>query len=182
MVEKSKIGTPNEKAIKYKNALTGDNKIIGDAQPDFIVGFSNTFTLGKNLTLYALVDWKQGGMKYNTTEQDLTFDKRSEVWPQFVASGVQCAFVNDIYNVNSTTSFWLQNSGYVMLREASISYAVNGDKLGNIGKAFKSIRFSVIGRNLLTSTKYRGASLEGTSEFYPYPVYRTVSGKLTFDF
>jgi TonB-linked SusC/RagA family outer membrane protein len=182
VVEKSKLGTPDEKAIKYKNAATGDNKIIGDAQPDFIIGFSNTFTIAKNLTLYTLVDWREGGQKYNQTEQYLTFDRRSDVWQQSVASGVQGGFISDVYNGNSATSFWLQNNGYVMLREASLSYALNGNKLGSIGKAFKSIRFAVIGRNLFTSTKYKGSSLEGTSEYYPYPVYRTVSGKLTFDF
>jgi TonB-linked SusC/RagA family outer membrane protein len=182
VVEKSKLGTIDEKAVKYKNALTGDYTIIGDGQADFLVGFSNTFTIAKNLTIYTLVDWKQGGMKYNNTEQYLTFDRRTAVWQEYVQSGVQGNFMADVYNTNNTTNFWLQNSGYVMLREASISYALSGSKLGNFGKTFKSARFAIIGRNLLTSTKYRGSSLEGTEEYYPYPLYRTVSGKLTFDF
>ncbi len=182
VVIKSTIGTPSEKAVKYKNALTGDNKIIGDAQPDFLVGFTNTFTIAKNLTLYTLIDWKKGGFKYNQTEQYLTFDSRTAVWQDFIQSGVQGTFVNDLYNGNSTTSFWLQNSGYVMLREASISYNIPGKMLGNLGKTLKSVRVAVIGRNLLTSTEYRGSSLEGTAEYYPYPVYRTFSGKLTVNF
>lgn len=46
------------------------NGIIGDPNPDFKIGFINTFSY-KNLTLRAQFDWKEGGDIYSTTIQSL---------------------------------------------------------------------------------------------------------------
>ncbi|NUQ25035.1 MAG: SusC/RagA family TonB-linked outer membrane protein [Saprospiraceae bacterium] len=37
-----------------------ESQIIGNPNPDFLMGFVNTFTF-KNITLRALIDWRQGG-------------------------------------------------------------------------------------------------------------------------
>lgn len=42
------------------------SQIIGDPNPDFIMGFVNSFTF-KGLTLRALIDWRQGGDIYSIT-------------------------------------------------------------------------------------------------------------------
>ncbi|ERM80889.1 hypothetical protein P872_11600 [Rhodonellum psychrophilum GCM71 = DSM 17998] len=49
-----------------KPILATTNGPIGDPNPDFIAGLSNTFTL-KGLTLDFLFDWKQGGDLLSTT-------------------------------------------------------------------------------------------------------------------
>lgn len=43
-----------------------DAQVIGDPNPDFTVGFNNTFTW-KGFTLRALIDWRQGGDIYSFT-------------------------------------------------------------------------------------------------------------------
>ena len=59
VVEKAAIGTANEAPVFYVNPATGNSKIIGEASPDFIVGFTNTFSFGP-FTLYGVIDWQQG--------------------------------------------------------------------------------------------------------------------------
>jgi hypothetical protein len=49
---------------------------IGNYNPDFLVGFSNTFTF-KNFSLYALLDWRQGGEFFSYTAKNLLSDGRT---------------------------------------------------------------------------------------------------------
>ena len=46
------------------------NDIIGDPNPDFLLGITNTFTY-KGITVRALIDWKQGGDIYSATAASL---------------------------------------------------------------------------------------------------------------
>ncbi|WKN29670.1 SusC/RagA family TonB-linked outer membrane protein [Porifericola rhodea] len=46
------------------------NDVIGDPNPDFLLGITNTFTF-KGITLRALLDWKQGGDIYSATAASL---------------------------------------------------------------------------------------------------------------
>jgi TonB-linked SusC/RagA family outer membrane protein len=46
--------------------LASDEKIVGDPNPDFTVGITNTFSY-KGITLSALWDWRQGGDLYSVT-------------------------------------------------------------------------------------------------------------------
>lgn len=57
---------------------SNDYTPTGSYNPDFLVGFTNTFTF-KNFTLYALLDWRQGGVFYSYTAKNLLSDGRTEV-------------------------------------------------------------------------------------------------------
>lgn len=50
--------------------LLPTNDIIGDPNPDFLLGITNTFTF-KGFTLRALLDWKQGGDMFSSTAGSL---------------------------------------------------------------------------------------------------------------
>jgi TonB-linked SusC/RagA family outer membrane protein len=181
------IGTAAEAPVLYVNAATGNQKIIGDAAPDFTVGFTNTLTYGP-LTLYAVIDWQQGGQKYNETVQYLTYQYRSKFSDQAAQAGLPLSFTTAVFNGQLATDYWVENSGYVTLRELSLAYKVPVKKLG-IEKTIKNARFSVIGRNLITWTKFTGVNVDGqganstrSSDFFPNPTYRIVSAKLTLNF
>jgi TonB-linked SusC/RagA family outer membrane protein len=49
---------------------------IGNYNPDFMVGFSNTFTY-KNFTLNVLIDWRQGGQFFSYMAKNLLSDGRT---------------------------------------------------------------------------------------------------------
>jgi hypothetical protein len=53
-------------------------KILGDPNPDFVVGFFNTFKY-KNFALNLSFDWSQGGQMWNGTQQTLNYYGKSEV-------------------------------------------------------------------------------------------------------
>ncbi|MGJ8659574.1 MAG: SusC/RagA family TonB-linked outer membrane protein, partial [Cellulophaga fucicola] len=73
----SSIGTADEAPQKLYDKDSNSDLIskIGDTNPDFNVGFSSSFRY-KNLGLYILTDWQQGGDIYNYTKQLLYFNER----------------------------------------------------------------------------------------------------------
>lgn len=180
VVLKSQIGTAAETPVLYANAATGNTKVIGDAQPNYIMGFSNTVNWGP-FSLYAVVDWKQGGEKYNETQNYLTYQYRSPFSDQAAQAGLPLAFTTAVFNAEQTTDYWLNKSSYVSLREVSLSYRLPVQKLG-LGKAISNARLALIGRNLYTWTSFTGVNPEGTEDFFDYPLYRTFSAKLTVNF
>ena len=180
VVLKSQLGTAAETPLLYQNAATGNSKVIGDAQPDFIIGFSNTFNIGP-LSLYTVLDWKQGGQKYNETQQYLTYQYRSPFSDQAAQAGLPLAFTTAVFNAQQTTDYWLQRSSYVSLRELSLSYRLPLKSLG-INSVLSNARLALVGRNLYTWTSFTGVTPEGDQDFYDYPTYRIYSAKLTLNF
>jgi len=171
----------------YVNAATGNQKIIGDAAPDFNVGLSNTFTYGP-LSLYAVIDWQRGGQKYNETVQYLTYQYRSRFSDIAAQAGLPLSFTTGVFNGQLATDYWVEDAGYVALRELSLSYTLPVKKLG-VGKVLKNARLAVIGRNLYTWTKFTGVNVDGegktsvrSGDYFPYPTSRIVSAKLTLNF
>lgn len=181
VVLKSQQGTAAESPVFYQNAATGNTKVIGDAQADFLVGFTNTLNWGP-LSLYTVLDWKQGGQKYNETVNYLTYQYRSVFTERAVAAGLPLPFVTAVFNAQQTTDYWIENSGYVSLREVSLSYTLPVQKFG-ITKVLKGARLALIARNLYTWTDFTGVTPEGWDiDFYSYPTFRTFSGRLTLNF
>ncbi len=133
--------------------------VIGDITPDFRMGINTTFNY-KNLSLYALVDWKQGGDIYNKTKQWLYRDGRHTD----ITSGLPYNFYQGLYNVNLPSSAFVEDGTFVKLRELSLYYTLKGETLGNVGNFMDSVRFGLVGRNLLTFTKYSGFDPEITHQ------------------
>jgi len=187
VVRTNTIGTATEAPVLYVNAATGNQKIIGDAAPDFNVGLSNTFTYGP-LSLYAVIDWQRGGQKYNETVQYLTYQYRSRFSDIAAQAGLPLSFTTGVFNGQLATDYWVEDAGYVALRELSLSYTLPVKKLG-VGKVLKNARLAVIGRNLYTWTKFTGVNVDGegktsvrSGDYFPYPTSRIVSAKLTLNF
>lgn len=188
VVEKAKLGTKNEAPVFYVDEKTGNTKVIGDAQPDFTVGFTSTFTFGP-LSLYASLDWKQGGQKYNETVQYLSYVSRSEFDDKAAQAGLPLTFATQVFNAELPTDYWVEDAGYVALRELSLSYDIPVKRLG-LGNWIKKARFALLGRNLFILTNFTGVNVDGdnytggagTSDFFNYPSYRTLSAKLTINF
>jgi TonB-linked SusC/RagA family outer membrane protein len=191
-------GTINEKPIKYRNSDGNFSKVeIGDANPKFRLGFSNTFSF-KGISLYALIDWKQGGDIYNLTNQWMYRDNRSADMdmfgkPDYLKKAVP--YFKELYNVATYNSHFVEDGTYVKLREVSLYYSVPKKALNSVLKGFfKEFRLGVVGRNLYTFTNYSGfdpeiGSSEGSGDNtvqawdeFNYPNFRTLSGSLQIQF
>ncbi|PWL31274.1 SusC/RagA family TonB-linked outer membrane protein [uncultured Roseivirga sp.] len=177
------IGTPQETAFYFNDPDNRGAKlqtIIGDRNPDFKVGLSNTLTFFNNLQLYFLIDWKQGGDKYNATNQYLYFNTRAADQEEYARLGHHTNFsisANSLYNGNLPTSHFVEDGTFVKIRELSMSYTFK-----NPVSFVEDVRLSLIGRNLLTFSNYGGFDPEGYDENFDFPLYRnyTVSLQIRF--
>ena len=185
----------------------GVRRIIGNPNPDFILGFSNSFTY-KNFSLGFLLDWREGGdllngtnwalSSFGTTQQ--TADTREE--NPIILDGVKSdGSPNDIPIVRNE-SYWrssvggfgigepfAQDGGWIRLREVSLSYQL---PLSIFSKTFvKSAVVSFVGRNLWYNWGYDGVdpetSLIGTGngqgvDYFNLPSTKSVMFKLSVDF
>lgn len=212
LVLKSTIGTVNEAPITALNE-TGQPLYtkIGDSNPDFNVGF-NTMVSWKGLSLYGVLDWKEGGDVYNQTKQWMYFnagthgDQDMSGVPQEKKkpSGY---YQNGLYNANNGVDYFVEDGSWLKLRELALSYTLNRSTLSNMGIDFiREIRIGVLGRNLFMLTPYTGYDPEvarGSSETsasatssndaggdasifaydgFNYPNFRTYTGSLTITF
>lgn len=192
VVEKGSQGTDSEAGIYVLDEFGSiANTKIGDGRPDWTAGISNTFRY-KNLSVYALVDIKHGGDVYNRKSQWLTRDSRNGIMDM---TGVPEAekktfdYYQSFYDVNSNNAYWVEDGGFVKLREVAITYNLTSDQLSPIfGDVVNDVRISIFGRNLYTWTKYSGYDPEVGSIRNPYdgtgayPNFRNISASIQFKF
>lgn len=187
-------GTPDEQ-ITYKVDESGTvvTESIGNTNPDFNVGFSNSFNY-KGIGLYVLVDWVQGGDVYNYSKQLLYFNNRHADAQVFAEQGFDVGYTDGgsaAYNAGQASSYFSEDASFVKLREVALSYTFTNERLGFLGDYVRELRLSVTGRNLLTFTDYSGWDPEvalrtNATNFrldeYSYPNYRTFTGAIQISF
>ncbi len=195
VIAKGTEGTAKEAGVKQLDEKGNVAFVkIGDANPDFKLGISNTLSF-KNLSLYFLFDWKQGGDIYNKSAQWLTRDDRHGMMDQAGKAENEkktIAYYKAFYDVNEQNDFWVEDGTYIKLREVSLAYNLKSKGFQNLTGGFlKSARISVLGRNLYTWTKYSGYDPEvGTTngtqifsyDFMGYPNFRSFSASLELNF
>ncbi|MDN5203162.1 SusC/RagA family TonB-linked outer membrane protein [Fulvivirgaceae bacterium BMA10] len=161
VVRNDEIGTTSEAPVKLVDAAGNPVvDIIGDINPDFRMGFANNFSW-KNISLYALFDWKKGGDIYNQTRQWLFRDLIHEDVGKYP---IATNFWNNLYNVNVPNNAFVEDGTFFMLRELGVSYEFKKEQLSKIfGNAIQGIRLGFVGRNLFTVTDYSGFHPDITS-------------------
>lgn len=192
VVRRDQIGTAAEipiRAVDENGTIVSEN--LGRVAPDFRVAIGNTFNIYKNLQIYALVDWVQGGLIYNRTAQFGTRDEQSAivdqtgVAPELVKPG---EYFQGFYNTNIVNDFWVEDGTFVKLREVALSYNFDNNFMKKAGIGlFSSAKLSVVGRNLLTLTEYSGFDPEVGGSIYryddfTYPNFSSITGRIQFTF
>jgi TonB-linked SusC/RagA family outer membrane protein len=114
---------------------------VGNAQPDFLAGWSNEFSYNR-FHLYGLWDWAKGG-----TTADLTlqyFDFGPGLGPD------QAGVTNRINAVFSGGTPYVQPGTYLKLREVTLGYDLPSQWLNSLrALRISSARLQVSGRNLV---------------------------------
>ncbi|MDO4496760.1 MAG: SusC/RagA family TonB-linked outer membrane protein, partial [Bacteroidales bacterium] len=159
VVEKSKEGTAQESPVFYANAKTGNRKVIGDAQPDFTIGLSNTLQY-RRFSLYFNLDWKHGGDKFNETNNYLTYVWRSPFCDETAKAGLPLNFTTAVFNQEQINDYWVESTSYLALREVSLSYDIPVKRSNLLKKYVKGARFSLLGRNLFILTNFKGVNVD----------------------
>ena len=171
---------------------SGNNAVvkIGDGTPRFHYGVSNNVGW-RDLTFYALVDVNMGGNAYDQTNQRMyQYGRSSDVdqggKPQELKKIVDY-YVN-LYSANNPVDYFVENAGFVKLREVSVRYQIPRRFSGTLSKVGASgASLSLIGRNVLTWTNYKGYDPEvGTPlvrlDSFDYPRYRTFTSSVEINF
>lgn len=184
-------GTVNERPVLYQeNGAVWLGK-IGDGNAKFNMGLANTFNY-KGLTLYVLLDWKNGGDVYNSNNQRLAFNNISKIQDMTdVPDGQKkaAAYWNvGMYDANFANAYWVEDASYLKLREVALGYNVPKKVLDGFAKgAIKGISLKVVGRNLYTFTGYSGYDPEVGTVRQPIdgiganPIYRNIAFSLGFN-
>ncbi len=145
---------------------------IGDRNPDFTAGITNTFNY-KNFSLSFMIDIRQGGKVFNATEVSLvnaglstkTLDRGKKVFDGVLESSgakntkevdLDQDFYQTLYT-NKGTAF-VEDGGWYRLRYAALTYNLPADLFGN--SSIYGLSFTLTGRNLILLTKYSGVDPE----------------------
>ena len=136
---------------------------VGDALPAYRWSMANNFGW-KRITAYALLDATVGKSVYNIARQwslgDFMHSETDQIgatvqtarpigyyWRAQAPTSVGVGGLYDVLNSNNNT---VEDAGFVKLREVTLGY-----RIGSIG-GFGNWTASVIGRNLITWSSYRG--------------------------
>lgn len=179
------------------------NKItesMGVTTPDFNVGFATTIGY-KGFSLYALLDWQQGGRVYNYTKQLLYFNQRHGDQDQASKPVGQRKwdpyYSQHLYNAANPSSHFVEDGTFLKVREISLSYLFSNAmiKRFGLGKFVHNASLSVSGRNLFTVSGYTGYDPEVSTssavnssptnfrvDNFVYPNFRTYSASLKVTF
>lgn len=163
-------------------------KPLGNPFPDWLSGVRNTFTIGKNLSISMLWDFRKGGDIWNGTWARLnrlgrTEESADRTSPK-VIEGVLATSVDDqgyavagtqannievsafdyytayIGDAGGATESAIQDGSWARLRELSASYRWNFKPNKNGKRVIQYIDFNASAINLLLFTKYKGVDPE----------------------
>lgn len=195
---------PETGDLKYKDVNEngifdpGDRTIIGNAQPKFTFGLTNTFNW-KRFDLNLFFQGSYGNDVYNATRIDLEgmFDSKNQStavlrrWtpenrntdiPRAVGGG-------NIDNVRNSTRF-IEDGSYIRLKSVTLTYSFSETILKRLG--VQKLSVYATGQNLLTFTNYSGFDPEvnafGRSatelgiDYGTYPQARTLTAGVHVEF
>lgn len=139
----------------------------GNIQPDFTGGIRNSFKY-KNFEMSFLFYFSKGGTIYDdaakrqqgviSEDWNYTYDifdrwrEPGDIadYPQYSTSMLEWGGSGNIWQNNHT--LWLYDASFMRLRNLSIGYNIKPKE----GSAFRNIRLTLSGTNLLTFTKFPG--------------------------
>ena len=180
------IAGPDDKG---KVDPTSGLALFGDAEPDFQMSFTEDVTF-RNWEFSVLVHWKQGGKNINlsTLLSDLSatspdYDKKT-----LDPTG---KLVNGEYRVSTvgtSASTFIQDAGYVRIREIALNYHLPKAWFNNIAE----VKIGFSGRNLFNWFKYNSydpeesnfgsGAISSNVEVTPFPSAKSFNFNLTVNF
>ena len=141
-----------------------DRKILGNSNPDFYGGFSNTFSY-KGFDLTVFVDFAVGNEIFNAHRAALesmsTYDNQSTSietrWRKEgdITNMPRLSHGDPVGNTRFS-SRWIEDGSYARFKAITLGY--NFPLTGMLKGTFKTARVSVTAQNLYTITGYKGYS------------------------
>lgn len=158
-------------------------EVLGNATPNFTLGFRNDFNIARNLNVGVQIDWVPGVDIYNATRQRMyqfgthietqqpvliegsvpdpaTGTVRRPINPAtgqpFEGPQAYAAYYNSIYQTSNKNEFFIEDGSFVKLREVAVSYNLTPLLGSALPLQARNVSVNFSGRNLLTFTNYTG--------------------------
>jgi len=169
-----------------------DRTIIGNNQPDFIYGISNTFSY-KNIDLAIAIQGTQGGQILNLSRRffdnlegggnNLTVALDRWRSPENPGNGkVPRANARTTGNNNAVSSRWVEDGSYLRIQNISLGYRLPKSVINRL--KLQQVRIYASAQNLYTWTRYLNFNpevsnyegpLTGGVDYGSYPLSKTVT-------
>jgi TonB-linked SusC/RagA family outer membrane protein len=175
-----------------------DQEIIGNAQPKFYGGLTNTLRY-MGFDLSALLQYNVGNKIYNsaasnTQGMSTTYGQDAVVlnrWtPTNTNTNIPRAVYNDPNTNTRTSDRFLENGSYARFKTVTLGYTLPTNLATRIH--VRTVRVYAQAQNLVTFTSYSGLDPEvntfsGTNtalgtDFFTFPQARTITGGITLGF
>ncbi len=176
------------------NYSTAKQVVVGKAQPDYIIGFNNSWTF-KGFSLSAFLYSALGHEIYNQSRAFIESDGAyfgtnyiaDYVGNYWTTPGQEAKYPKPLNGGNKSSSSistrYLEDASFLRLRNVVLGYSLPSRILTRTG--LRNVKVYVQGQNLFTITNYSGfdpeALLSG-NEFFRYPVGRSYSGGIELTF
>jgi TonB-linked SusC/RagA family outer membrane protein len=137
-----------------------DRTILGNLDPKFIWGFTNTFKY-RNFSLMIFFQGIDGLIKANELQSDNVFadTRRNTVQKDWwTSSHTDATHYSNDANANKLSVPFYEDGGFARLKDLSIAYQLPASFLSRF--KITSLKFYITGRNLATFTKYKGLDPE----------------------
>lgn len=146
------------KSLTQIVGTAGSSEVVqlGDAAPDFQLGWSNDITFLKNFTFSMLWHWKKGGQNVNLTGLLTDFGGTSYNYDELLDDGQRLgdARIAAFFSGENSTLF-VEDADYIKLREISLYYSIPKSVLGNaFNGTIDRVRVGISGNNLFMETPY----------------------------
>lgn len=156
------VYTTDQDGDKVPNVIGGGNtEKVGNCNPDFMLGWSNTFTY-KGFSLYFLIDGRFGGDVLSQTQAELdqrgvslnTGDARNAGGVNLEGTSVNPRkFYAAVSGRDGCTEYYMYDATNIRLRELSLGYSFPQSLLAKAGGVFKEVQLSFVARNLFFISK-----------------------------
>lgn len=183
-------GDPKFKDLDKNGTLTPDDrKVIGDGNPDIILGLGNNFRI-YNFDFSFFLDASIGNELLNLSRVVLEDNNRLKAsmdrWTQYHPSNSvpRSGWKKDagIKYGSYINSRFVEDASYLRLQNIELGYSLPLKKWNKVNKYIKNCRISIGAQNLFTITRYTGfnpeVSVNGGSavsqglDFSSYPAYK----------
>lgn len=158
-----------------RDPARAERRVVGNAQPDFTIGWSNYFKLGKSFDASFSVRAVVGFDVLNVTR--MVFSNPADLPTLNVLEEALSEYDKGLTSSPIVSDYYLEDGTFLKLDNVNIGYNF---KTGN-SKYLKNLRVYVAGTNLLTITGYSGLDPElsyggiefGRDQYDVYPKARS---------
>lgn len=159
-----------------RDVSKAERRVVGSAQPDFQIGWSNYFNINKNFDLSFAFRGVFGYDVLNVTR--MIFSNPADLPTLNTLQSALTEYDRGLTSNPTLNSYYLENASFLRLDNLTLGYNIPSKM-----KYVKNIRVFATGTNLILFTKYTGIDPEisfggsefGRDQYDVYPRTRTIS-------